>query len=307
MNTTDFFQHQPPTPLTYLTTVAEKRIYLKHDYLNHPTIQGNKLRKLKYNLLAAQENAQTLVSFGGAYSNHIAALAAAGKAFGLPTVGIIRGDELAERERWSHTLQTAHEHGMQLHFVSRTAYRGKANHPDIADIIQSINKARLIPEGGSNTLAVQGCMEIMAELNTQQSHIDAVFAACGTGGTLAGLIDGAFEHNMACRLHGIAVLKGADFLRTDIAKLSQQHEQIDWQLYHDYHVSGYAKTTPQLLAFINEFHHQHAIPLEPIYTGKLFAAVFDLAKNSDDKKTENWVIYHSGGLQGIDPNLSPKT
>lgn len=292
----DFFDQQSPTPLTYLTTINGKRLYLKHDYLNHPAIQGNKLRKLKYNLLAAKANVQTLVSFGGAYSNHIAALAAAGKAFTIPTVGIIRGEELTDVSRWSKTLQTADENGMQLHFVSRSAYRDKENAPNIATIIAQIPNAQLIPEGGSNALAVKGGSEVITELQAQLSPIDAIFTACGTGGTLAGLIDGAQTNDLNATLHGIAVLKGAHFLTDDITRLSQQHQHANWQLHFDYHHGGYAKTTAELHDVMTTFTSEHCIPLDPIYTGKLVFAVIDLAKK-ENHHPQNWVIYHSGGLR----------
>lgn len=305
----DFFSKQTLTPLHYLTTIRHKRIYIKRDDLNHPTIQGNKLRKLKYNLLAAHQNQQTLISFGGAYSNHIAALAAAGKLFQLPTIGIIRGEELgnhANKQHWGHTLQSAHDNGMTLHFVSRSTYRDKEKHADIARIIQGDPNAYLIPEGGSNTLAVKGCSEMMSELNEQLEQVDCLFAACGTGGTFSGLIDGAFEQGMNCTLHAIAVLKGAHFLHADIKRLSQHSQQIPWQVHHDYHFGGYAKHTTELLQFMQTFNQDYTTPLDPVYTSKLAYAVFDLAKNSDTNAA-NWVIYHSGGLQGNKQLNSIKT
>lgn len=290
------------TPIRYLTTINRKSIYIKQDYLNHPSVQGNKLRKLKYNLLSAKANQQTLISFGGAHSNHIAALAAAGKQWQLPTVGIIRGEELAAPNRWCHTLNTAHANGMQLHFVNRKAYREKNNNHSITHIIAQYPNGLVIPEGGSNALAVQGSSEIIDEIRqqipTELPNVDYLFAACGTGGTLAGMIDGILTNHLSCQLHGIAVLKGADFLTKDIQALSQHHAAINWDIKHHYHHGGYAKTSQDLHDFIQHFEHTYHIPLDPIYTGKLVYAVFDLAKQSTAEKGENWLIYHSGGLQG---------
>lgn len=302
---TDFFAAQSPTPIVYLTTINHKRIYLKQDYLNHPIIQGNKLRKLKYLLLAAKSSRQTLISFGGAYSNHIAALAAAGQLFSLPTVGIIRGQELAATSRWGYALKTAAQHGMQLHFVSRQAYRAKQANPEIQSIIRQYPQSMLIPEGGSNQLAVMGCKEIMTEIaanslensmENSATNFQAIFAACGTGGTLAGLIDGVAEQQLPMRVVGVAVLKAA--LNDSILQLSQAHQTVDWQINNDYHFSGYAKSTPALIDFQQQFEQQFSLPLDAVYTAKLCYAVFDLAAKSISPQRENWLIYHSGGLQG---------
>lgn len=297
-NITKFFTTLPATPIVYLTTINHKRLYLKQDYLNHPVIQGNKLRKLKYNLLAAKQAQQPLISFGGAYSNHIAALAAAGQVFGLATVGIIRGEELAASSRWNQTLRSAHQQGMQLHFVSRKAYRQKQAHPEIQSIIQQYAQALLIPEGGSNSLSVLGSREIMTEIAANPIPFAAVFAAGGTGGTLAGLIDGVAKENLFCRVVGVSVLKGAEDLPLLIRRLSQAHQQVNWQLHSDYHFGGYAKTNAELAAFQRQFEQRFNLPLESIYTAKLSYAVFDLAAKSSPDTAENWLIYHSGGLQG---------
>lgn len=296
---TDFFQRLAPTPIRYLTTINRKHLYIKQDYLNHSSIQGNKLRKLKYTLLEAANQQQTLISFGGAYSNHIAALAAAGYIFHLPTVGIIRGEELAAQpKRWSKTLITAYQQGMQLHFVSRAAYRNKQQSTEIQAIIQQYPAHQLIAEGGSNHQSVYGSMEVMAEVAATQKKFTTLFAACGTGGTVAGLIDGVAKQCLCCQIIGIPVLKGNDDLTKDICQLSQAHQQVNWHLNPHYHFGGYAKTSAKLSAFQQYFEQQFQIPLDPVYTAKLCYAVFDLAANAPDNHTENWLIYHSGGLQG---------
>ncbi len=292
-----------PTPIVYLDTINGKKIYIKQDYLNHLTVSGNKLRKLKYNLLLAQKSGATLISFGGAYSNHIAALASAGNVLNLPTVGIIRGQELADKSRWGHTLKTASDNEMQLHFVSRSVYREKDfpdTSPEIQQIINQYPNTTVIPEGGSNKLSVFGSAEIIAECE-QQGDFDRLFCACGTGGTLAGLIDGVAKQSPMSQYHliGIPVLKGHTGLADDICQLSQHHKEVNWQLNHNYHFGGYAKTTNELKEFIIDFENKYKIPIDPIYTAKLCYAVFDLARKNTDSLSENWLIYHSGGLQGI--------
>lgn len=295
-----FFSAQSPTPIVYLTTINGKRIFLKQDYLNHPTIQGNKLRKLKYTLLQAKRTGQTIVSFGGAYSNHIAALAAAGKAFNIDTIGIIRGEELADPNRWGTTLQQAHNNGMQLHFVSRSDYRKKHHSSAAQRGFDHVINPLIVPEGGTHPLALNGTAEIIDEVITQQpaEGFQRLFAACGTGGTLAGLIDGVAKHRLVCHVTGIAVLKSAQFLYDNVRNLSQYQHHVDWSIEYDYHAGGYAKTTSTLQRFIEQFHTTFNLPIEPIYTGKLCYGVFELAKQSH-QQTENWLIYHSGGLQSI--------
>ncbi len=286
------------TPIQYLTTINGKKLFIKRDDLNHPSIQGNKFRKLKYTLQLAKEKQHTLISFGGAYSNHIAALAAAGKLFHLPTVGIIRGDELVNQSRWGKTLITAEKNGMKLHFISRRAYREKIQSPEIKNIIQCYQNPLVIPEGGSNELAVKGVSEIIGEITEQSKQpFQRLFAACGTGGTLSGLIDGAKQYQFPTQITGIPVLKGAAFLYEAIRQLSQYHDAINWSLIFDYHFGGYARSTPTLQAFIEKFEKNYNVEIEPIYTGKLCYGVFDLARKSPPTK-ENWLIYHSGGLQG---------
>lgn len=192
---------------------------------------------------------------------------------------------------------------MKLHFVSRSAYRSKENHPNTNRLIRRYRRALLIPEGGSNALSLLGTAEVIAEIAAEatatKQNFNQLFAACGTGGTLAGLIDGAAEHLPALKITGIPVLKNADFLYAAIRALSRQHTSINWSLNLDYHFGGYARTSPELHCFTRNFQQRHHIPLDPIYTAKLFFAVLDLAMKSPSGIPENWLIYHSGGLQGI--------
>lgn len=285
-----------PTPLELITNdlLAAKKIklYIKREDLNHPTIQGNKYRKLKYNLETAKtENKSILLTFGGAFSNHIYATAAAGKAFDFQTIGVIRGERI---EPLNPTLEFAEANGMQLHFVSRSAYRDKENAAFIENLKTQFGDFYLLPEGGTNDLAVKGCAEIVDEI---EIDFDVICSAVGTGGTLAGLILGT--KGRRGEVFGFPALKGGDFLKDDIEGLLKS-ESEDWQLITDYHFGGYAKFKPELIDFINDFKRSHNIQLEPIYTGKMFFGIFDLIKKDFFKPNTTIIAIHTGGLQGID-------
>lgn len=299
-NIQDFFTHLPPTPSHYLTTIHNKRLWIKRDDMNDSEIQGNKLRKLKAILLTAALQQRALLSFGGAYSNHIAALAAAGKRFDLTTLGVIRGEELADPNRQNATLKTAQANGMQLHFVSRSEYRHKAKGKTVQQLTKDNPTWWIIPEGGSNQHALVGTSNIIDEIVTDKTipTPDTLFCACGTGATLAGILQGAVRHGLHdMRVVGVPVLKGADFLYDTIRAFNPRVDNLNWSLQLNAHAGGYGKTPSELLTFIAWFQQTFAVPLEPIYTGKLCHAVFTLAKQSDSK-AEDWLIYHSGGLQG---------
>lgn len=287
----------PPTPIQIiedpLLQAAKVSLHLKRDDLIHQHISGNKWRKLKYNLLEAklQEHKQ-LLTFGGAYSNHIAATAATGKAFGIETIGIIRGEEQLPL---NPTLQLAREQGMQLHYLDRETYRQKEG--QLGHLRGLFGDFYYIPEGGSNALAVKGCAEIVGELEVQA--YDFIAVACGTGGTLAGIVAGLNRRRQAL---GFPVLKGGSFLKAEIDRLT---EAYNGQLYHnyqlmpEYHFGGYAKWTPELVNFINDFKKWHAIALDPVYTGKLLYGIFDLVKQGWFKPGTRLLAVHTGGLQGI--------
>lgn len=286
-----------PSPLQRLssTLLQEKQIelYVKRDDLIHPLLSGNKWRKLKYNLLEAKKlQKNSLLTFGGAYSNHIHATAAAGKLFGFQTIGIIRGEP---HEPLNRTLQFAVEQGMQLDYLDRQTYRLKTSEIVIQSLKEKYGDFYLLPEGGSNALALPGCAEIIDELNAQlQSGYDYVCTASGSGGTLAGLISG----KPSCELLGFAVLKGADFLIDDVKKLLGDNSQDNWQILLNYHFGGYAKKDQQLLDFCHQFEKDFTIPIEPIYTGKMFYGIFDLLKKDFFPNGSRIVAIHTGGLQG---------
>ncbi len=263
---------------------------IKREDTIHPLISGNKYRKLKYNLTRATAQEQTgLLTFGGAYSNHIAATAYAGKLHGFETVGVIRGEELKNKWSQNPTLRLAKEHGMQFYFVSREAYRNRNTLAFKTRLKKQYGDFYVLPEGGTNTLAVKGCEEI---LNDQDGGFDVICCSVGTGGTLAGLVNASRSHQ---RVLGFPALKG-DFLLNDIRKFAQKD---NWQLISDYHFGGYAKVNAELVHFSNDFKEKTTIQLEPIYTGKLFYGLLDLiSKDFFDRGTSILAI-HTGGLQGI--------
>ncbi|WP_431163588.1 1-aminocyclopropane-1-carboxylate deaminase/D-cysteine desulfhydrase [Flagellimonas beolgyonensis] len=265
-------------------------LHIKREDTIHPLISGNKYRKLKYNLLQAQKLGQrTLLTFGGAFSNHIAAVACVGHEQGFNTIGVIRGDELANTWQDNPTLKLAHEHGMQFHFVSRSDYRLK-NEPDfLKQLKDRFGNFYLVPEGGTNALAVQGCEEIVTEADTQ---FDIICCAVGTGGTVAGLINSAQPHQ---QVWGFPALKG-DYLTEEISRWTTRE---NWRLVTDYHFGGYAKVDRELVDFINHFKAQTKIPLDPIYTGKLLFGIFDLVNQDVFPQNTKILAIHTGGLQGI--------
>ncbi|MFD1186277.1 1-aminocyclopropane-1-carboxylate deaminase/D-cysteine desulfhydrase [Pontibacter rugosus] len=268
-------------------------LWVKREDLLHPHISGNKWRKLKYNLKAAkQQGHHTLLTFGGAYSNHIAATAAAGKAYGFRTIGIIRGEEHLPL---NPTLAFATSCGMQLHYISREKYRLKDEPGFLKEVQQQYGKVYMLPEGGTNLLAVKGCTEIVDDITIDYSHI---CCAMGTGGTLAGIVAGLAGEKA---ILGFPALKGGDFLRQEVAELVQDYNgqnYHNWHLITVYHFGGYAKVKPDLLAFMNQFKQQHNIQLEPIYTGKMMYGIFDLLKQGYFPAGSIIVAVHTGGLQG---------
>ncbi|MUU78907.1 1-aminocyclopropane-1-carboxylate deaminase/D-cysteine desulfhydrase [Winogradskyella endarachnes] len=265
-------------------------LIVKREDLIHPFISGNKFRKLKYNLLRAQEiNANALLTFGGAYSNHIAAVAYAGKAYGYKTVGIIRGEELQSRTDLNPTLAFAKRCGMNFKFISRQEYRNKADDNFIDKLKTEFQAFYLIPEGGTNTLAIKGCEEI---LEPEDLSFDYVCCAVGTGGTISGIINASNDNQ---NILGFPALKG-DFLQQDIRKFANRD---NWELITDYHFGGYGKIKPELISFINEFKKRYNIPLDPIYTGKMMYGIFDLIEKEFFPPNSKILAIHTGGLQGI--------
>ncbi|HJD84210.1 pyridoxal-phosphate dependent enzyme [Kitasatospora aureofaciens] len=273
-----------PTPLVDCTDEAFARagveLRLKRDDLLHPSVPGNKWRKLAPNLAAAVEQGHTrLLTFGGAYSTHLRAVAAAAGALGLESVGLVRGEELADRPRnWS--LRAAEESGMRLEFLTRAAYReatGRAGDGDGAEVQRRWGPCLVLPEGGSNALAAVGAAAIPAELPDLDGR-DVVCCPVGTGGTLAGIAAGLPP---GARALGVAVLRGGEgYLEAEVARLHRAgfgREFANWRIDHGHHGGGYGKVPPELSSFAGEFERRHGIPVERRYVAKLLAALADLA------------------------------
>lgn len=266
-------------------------VFIKREDLIHPFVSGNKFRKLKYNLLQAKkENQSTLLTFGGAFSNHIAAVAAAGKLEGFKTIGIIRGDELATKINENPTLKFAQENGMQLEFISREDYSNKASSEFLEELKTKFGAFYLIPEGGTNGLAIKGCEEILTE---EDAVFDYICCAVGTGGTISGIINSAQPNQ---KVLGFPALKG-DFLQNEIRNFAK-HD--NWQLITDYHFGGYGKINEELVFFLNQFSEKTKILLDPIYTGKMIFGVINLIENNYFPNDSKIIAIHTGGIQGIE-------
>jgi 1-aminocyclopropane-1-carboxylate deaminase len=267
------------------------RFSIWREDLNHPLISGNKFWKLKYNLLRAKElGKSSLLTFGGAHSNHIYAFAAAGKEMGFETIGVVRGDECREL---SPTLKFATQYGMKIHQVSRALYRNKRDPSFLSELAEMYGNPYIIPEGGSNDLAVRGCAEMIKDLPVTP---DFICSPVGTGGTLAGIITGI---NGSSKILGFSALKGGSFLVKEIENLLGDKSFTNWEIIDQYHLGGYAKCTPELVTFINEFKTQYAVALEPVYTGKMVWGILDLLSRDYFPENSSIVAVHTGGLQGL--------
>jgi 1-aminocyclopropane-1-carboxylate deaminase len=288
LHKTRFILQKVPTQEIQLNT-NKIFVSIRREDLIHPFVSGNKFRKLKYNLLQAKaENQHTLLTFGGAYSNHIAATAFAGKESGFKTIGIIRGDELENRITENPTLKFAQECGMQFEFVTREDYRHKYEPGFLKKLKQRLGSFYLIPEGGTNEFAVRGCEEILTEAD---SNYDFVCCSIGTGGTISGIINSILPHQ---KVLGFPALKG-DFLKDEIRNFARND---NWELINDYHFGGYAKINPELIAFMNQFYIENKVPLDPVYTAKMVYGVIDLVKKNYFSENSKILLIHTGGLQG---------
>lgn len=289
----------PDTPLVEIIDARLKqndlKLFIKREDLIDPHISGNKWFKLKYNLIEAERlGYKKLLTFGGAYSNHIYATAAAGKRFGFETIAVIRGEEHLP---FNPTLSFAQSRGMKLFYLDRSTYRNKYGSELINKLKNTFGDFYLIPEGGSNNLAVKGCSEIINRINID---FDFICTASGTGGTLAGLTLGLKNKAQAI---GFSVLKGGSFLTDNVTNFLSSYGEnnlSNWQIILDYHFGGYAKVSRQLLNFCIDFKTQHNIEIEPIYTGKMLFGIFDLIDKKFFSDGSIIVALHSGGLQGLE-------
>ena len=299
-----------PPPLQQINSeiarYAGVALYVLRLDLMHPWVNGNKWFKLKYNLLEAKEkNFTTLLTFGGAYSNHIYATAAAGNLFGLRTIGVIRGEE---RLPLNPTLSFAVQQGMQLAYLNREMYRQR-NTPALQEYLrQRFGKMFIIPEGGSNLNGVRGCTEIIDRAMPTAGYayaFDHICVACGTATTLAGI---ALSLDEGQRAIAFPVLKNGAFLAQEIKSLLTNYlasglplphtSPASWELVGDYHFGGYAKVKDELLLFSQQFREQHGVPLDYVYTAKMFYGVMDLLKQGFFNKGDSLLLVHTGGLQG---------
>jgi len=302
-NQSTFWNDGKITPLQKIENALLQRhalhLYVKRDDLLHPQVSGNKWRKLKYNFLEAQKlGFQSLLTFGGAYSNHIAATAAAGKALGMQTIGVVRGQELTPHA--NPTLALAQANGMKLIFVTREAYQDKNA---LAQIYGQ--NCYLIPEGGSNALAVKGVAEVVSEITTQLTYAPTYLAtAVGTGGTFAGLCGGAQQ--LRTQVLGFAALKNGQYLLPQIQNWAEDafKENPSDAIFWDACGQGYGKTTPDLRQFVRDFEQQTGILLDPVYTAKMFFKLYQLIESSSYFGANATIVaLHTGGLQGRTPNL----
>lgn len=249
------------------------RLLVKRDDLIHPEMPGNKWRKLKYNLVAAcDEGHDTLLTFGGAYSNHIRATAAAGYHFGFHTIGVIRGEEHLPL---NPSLAYAVSRGMRLTYLDRTTYREKHTSAVVEALRQDWGRFYLLPEGGSNALAVKGCAELPAEIS---EPFDVICCAVGTGGTLAGIAAGLRPARQAI---GFSALKGGGFLTDEVKQLQSDAfgaPTTNWRIECEYHFGGFAKVTPELAAFANDFAARHGMTLDRVYVAKMMFGVLSMVE-----------------------------
>lgn len=281
----------------FLPILEEKKVelFIKREDKIHPFVSGNKFRKLKYNLEDAKnQQKKTLLTFGGAFSNHIVATAVAGNLSNFKTIGVIRGDELGvnlnKTLASNATLREAYKNGMEFKFVSRTEYRDKTNKDFINNLQKQFGNFYLIPEGGTNKLAIKGCEEILTK---EDNKFDYICASIGTGGTIAGLINSAKEHQ---KVIGFPALKG-NFLENEIQQFVKRND--NWSLEKEYHFGGYGKHNPELIRFINQFKKETKIPLDPIYTGKMIFGLVDKITKNQFPINSKILAIHTGGLQGI--------
>lgn len=269
-------------------------VYLQREDLIHPFISGNKYYKLKYNLeKAKKENKETILTFGGAYSNHIYAVSAAAKLFGFKSIGIIRGEEY---KPLNPTLQFAVDNGMTLYYLDRKSYRNRTDKNFREEIAKQFGDVYILPEGGTNELALKGTGEILHNIKTD---FDYLCVPVGSGGTLAGLITGL---NNCKKVIGFSSLKNGKYLSAMISVLisnSSIRKFDNWKINHDYHFGGFAKISRELIEFVNCFKKNNNIQLDLIYNGKMIYGINDMISKKYFPSNSRIVAIHTGGLQGL--------
>lgn len=281
--------------------LQEKKITVDilRDDLNHKKIPGNKFHKLKYNIAnAIKKGNKTLLTFGGAYSNHILATAEAGKEYGLKTIGIIRGEKVSPL---NYTLSKAIKLGMEIHYLDRTTYKIKHTQDVIDYLRNEYGSFYLIPEGGSNYYAINGCMEIIPK----NLSYDYLCCPVGTGGTIAGI---TLSNQNKCKIIGFPALKNGGFLKKEVEQFINivtsdmeltQELMGSLKLETAYHFGGYAKINEELISFVQNFNNKHQIKWDLVYNGKMAFGVYDMIAHNKFPKDSRILLVHTGGLQGI--------
>jgi 1-aminocyclopropane-1-carboxylate deaminase len=285
-----------PSPVEQIKDVFLSKygieVWIKRDDLIHPEIMGNKWRKLKYNIEAYQKGRyDCLITYGGAYSNHIAATAAASRIHGIPSIGIIRGDELNQSS--NPTLKKATLDGMKLIFSSRQDFRRYKENLSYPATLQ-VKNPYILPEGGTNHLAILGAGELVSELT---ETFDIICCSAGTGGTIAGILN---QVPTGTKTLAFSALKGS-WIKNELKELFYTHEiQVhDFDVFDDHWFGGYGKFNQTLIQFILDFRQNFGILLDPIYTGKMFFSVWELIKNRQIARNSRILMVHTGGIQGI--------
>jgi len=274
-----------------LFSISGYSLFLKREDNIHEVVSGNKFRKLKYPLQdMMRSDKKAILTFGGAYSNHIAAVAETGRILNIKTTGIIRGEELGPAVASNPTLRFASKCGMRLVFMSREEYRTKDNSETLGRYVENLSDYYIIPEGGTSELAVKGCEEI---LTSEDSEFDYVCVTVGTGGTFAGIINSLQSHQTGI---GFSALKGT-FQKELIARYAANE---NFEIIDTYCFGGYAKIDSELIRFINEFKNTAGIQLDPIYTGKMMFGILKLMEEGYFRKNSRILAIHTGGLQGIE-------
>ncbi len=295
MDFNTFFNNTKVTPVQCVQdSILDRQgiaLYIKREDLIHPDVSGNKWRKLKYNFKQALDQRYNIIlTYGGAYSNHLFATAALGKLLKIKTVGLIRGEKT---DPLNPTLSFAKSCGMELIYMDRTSYRMKDQSLFFSELPDIYQNAYVIPEGGTNSLAILGCKELAIEIGNKYNHI---VIPCGTGGTIAGIVAGSKSEVL-----GISALKGKNIFEPVIQDLLTDHTiECNYSINYDYHFGGYAKVNSELMEFIKEFKIKTSILLDPVYTGKMLYGVYDLIKKGAFKKGTEILAIHTGGIQGWD-------
>lgn len=267
------------------------KIYMKREDLIHPIISGNKFRKLKYNLKKLKKNKNSLlITFGGAFSNHLLAVAYLGKIEGIKTLAIVRGEELRDF-KLNTTLQKCSDFGMEFEFVSREKYRERNTNKYNCELQNKFKNAYIVPEGGTNMLGVKGCEEILSKYDKE--FFDVVCVPVGSGGTFSGLINSSLEKQ---KILGFSALNNSNISEV----INKFVKKDNWKLFDESFFGGYAKFNNELINFINNFYKKHNIKLDSVYNAKMIFRILDLINNNNWDFGKNILVINTGGTQSVE-------